>query len=182
MYVVNYEWHLKQQVTQVLSVWLNHEADKTGGRDCMNFPPVICPQDLFSNRLDLPLLLLLSVFAFTFSVCACVCARARMYLCACFCLWSQWSGETPSGPPSLAPPRLVSANRSHGLHPLRDHGDAATAEGRGSDCGWLQRQPNTGLHLLQHQPGPLPTTARTHVWACIHTHTHTHTHTHIHTH
>lgn len=58
----------------------------------------------------------------------------------------------------------------HGLHPVRDHGSKAAAAvarpARQQDSGgggWVQHQPDAGLHLLQHQPGTLSATTRPHV-------------------
>lgn len=59
----------------------------------------------------------------------------------------------------------------HGLHPVRDHGGKAAAaavarparQQDGGGGGWVQHQPDAGLHLLQHQPGTLPAATRPHV-------------------
>lgn len=68
--------------------------------------------------------------------------------------------------------RRPGAGRCHGVHSVGDHGGseaaaaATAAEGwrsAGGGGGWVQRQPHPGLHLLQHQPGPLPAAARPHV-------------------
>lgn len=81
------------------------------------------------------------------------------------------SGWVPS--PSTVGKTHASSSQHHGLHAVRNHGGQAAADAGssgqpardqdGGGGGRVQHQPHTGLHLLQHQPGPLPAATRPHV-------------------
>lgn len=57
----------------------------------------------------------------------------------------------------------------HGFHTFGNHGSPTTAatvserRKRSGGGGRIQRQPDSSLHLLQHQPGSLPAAPRPHV-------------------